>query len=588
VAKTTYAISSQRAGVGSVIIAETTSQKTYVTNTAVIQETALPLAAGRMDGQAQVSFAGDVLHPGAAQMDGQAQVAFAGAIRGVGMAEMDGQAHVAFTGMTHASGTAAMDGAASMLVPLLPVARGQMDGAASMIAVGASDAPGVHVMGMLQNIRSSEAMTTTGTSHIGLLQNMTSSSAMVHSNVYHISALQNFILSLTPTLTSTKFGFILRDRVVASHSSGEITRYHWVATNPIFIHPSPVPGHNVIKVLVQNLTVAFSALEKFTWGRALVQAFSVHAAASVLAKYATVLTQLFKFADGFSITRALTLQQNLTLHPSQLGAFGLKLLQRFLVASTSSPVLTYHFGLVGQIIVKDILARVTAQVLTQLFNIHPVGPGHQFITSNALAQLLTVHPAFTNKLVLKIIGNLQLSPSQLVNMLYKGDPLLDDVTITALYISPSGTTTAWAVNTRTNAVTEYMNYNFRSFALLGDRYIAAGSGGLYELVGDTDNGASIVSELMSGYLQLNEKKLFGIKGAYVAIRGGGRFYLKLLSGDGREYVYELKAQPNLMTTKVRIGKGIRTTYMAFDLVTEGQDWDLDSIEFIPMTSGRRV
>jgi hypothetical protein len=173
-------------------------------------------------------------------------------------------------------------------------------------------------------------------------------------------------------------------------------------------------------------------------------------------------------------------------------------------------------------------------------------------------------------------------------MLYKGDPLLDGVVITALYISPSGTTTSWAVNTRTNAVTEYLNYNFRSFARMNDRYIAAGSAGLYELVGDTDDGTLIISELMSGYFQFNEKKLFGIKGAYVAIRGGGRFYLKLIAGDGREYVYELKAQPGLMTTKVRIGKGIRTTYMAFDLVTEGQDFDLDSLEFIPMTSGRRV
>jgi hypothetical protein len=226
-------------------------------------------------------------------------------------------------------------------------------------------------------------------------------------------------------------------------------------------------------------------------------------------------------------------------------------------------------------------------MIEQLFTVHPA-LGRQFIAGGSLAQLFTVHPALTNKLILQLVGNLQLSPSQLVHMLYKGDPLLDGVVITALYISPSGTTTTWAVNTRTNAVTEYLNYGFRSFARMNDRYIAAGSDGLYELVGDTDNGTAIISELMSGYFQFNEKKLFGIKGAYVAIRGGGRFYLKLIAGDGREYVYELKAQPNLMTTKVRVGKGISTTYMAFDLVTEGQDFDLDSLEFIPMTRGRRV
>ena len=223
-----------------------------------------------------------------------------------------------------------------------------------------------------------------------------------------------------------------------------------------------------------------------------------------------------------------------------------------------------------------------------IFTVQPA-LDRQFVADSSLAQLLTVSPALTNKLVLKITGNLQITDADtLVKMIYAGDPLLDGVVITALYISPSGTTTTWAVNTRTNAVTEYLNYDFRSVALMSNRYIAAGADGLYELDGDTDDGAAIISELMSGYFQFNEKKLFGIKGAYVAIRGGGRFYLKLMAGDGREYIYELKAQPNLMTTKVRIGKGIRTTYMAFDLITEGQDFDLDSIEFIPMTSGRRV
>jgi hypothetical protein len=263
------------------------------------------------------------------------------------------------------------------------------------------------------------------------------------------------------------------------------------------------------------------------------------------------------------------------------------LLQKFIVATTPSPAFHYHFILTSRVIAQDILEHLVKGILAELFTVHPALDRH-FTANSSLAQLLTVNPALNTKLVLKIVGNIQLSPEQLVSMIYRGDPLLDGVVIDAIYISPSGTTTTWVVNTRTNAVTEYLNYDFRSFAQMGDRYIAAGAEGLYELDGDTDDGALIISRLMSGYLQLNEKKLFGIKGAYVAIRGGGRFYLKLISGDGREYIYELRAQPNLMTTKVKVGKGIRTTYMAFELVTEGQDFDLDSVEFIPMTSGRRV
>jgi hypothetical protein len=367
------------------------------------------------------------------------------------------------------------------------------------------------------------------------------------------------------------------------------TYYHYVFTDPIRVRPTLAPSWRAVMSLVQNLLVSQATSQKFIWGRMLTDTFKVSGVVGAGGVYKKALAQLFRFSDidGLSHTLPLVLSQNINLSLSLAGGLSLKLLQKFLVTTASSPVFNYHLALAGQVVVKDILEHLFSAVLAQLFTVQPAST-YRFITNSSLAQLLTVSPAFGNKLVLQIVGNLHLSPSQLVGMIYAGDPLLDGVTIDALYISPSGTTTTWAVNTRTNAVTEYLHYNFNSFALMGNRYIAASSDGLYELDGDTDDGAAIISELMSGYFQLNEKKLFGIKGAYVAIRGGGRFYLKLISGDGREYVYELKAQPNLMTTKVKVGKGLRTTYMAFDLVTEGQDFDLDSIEFIPMTSGRRV
>jgi hypothetical protein len=502
--------------------------------------------AAEMDGQAQAAFTGSRIFAGAAEMDGQAQTQFAGAIVGTGAARMDGQAQVLAAGAAKAYGAARMDGAASMAATVPLGIHANMDGAASMTAVGASDATGHHIVGMLQNLG-------------------------MHDRI---------VVGFSP---------VLKDGIVASHSSKTMTRYHPVVTNQIFVQPFPLPTRNVIMALAQNLTVSFSLWEKFIWGRTLVQAFKVSAAASASGVYKKILTQLFKLSDigGLSHTIQLLLRQGIGLSLSLIGGISLKLLQKFLAVSATSPAFTYHFALVSRVVVSPFIDKLFFAIIQQLFTVHPA-LGRQFIAGGSLAQLLTVHPALTNKLVLQLVGNFQMSPSQLVHMLYRGDPLLDGVVITALYISPSGTTTTWAVNTRTNAVTEYLNYDFNSFALLNGRYIASSSDGLYELDGDTDDGASIISELMSGYFQFNEKKLFGIKGAYVAIRGGGRFYLKLISGDGREYVYELKAQPNFMTTKIKVGKGIRTTYMAFDLVTEGQDFDLDSLEFIPMTSGRRV
>lgn len=377
--------------------------------------------------------------------------------------------------------------------------------------------------------------------------------------------------------------------ITLTDSIGAHTRYSYALTAPVGVQSTLAPKWHTALRLIQSLLVNQTSAPKFIWGRGLTEVFNVSAAVGTSGHYRLALTQLFKLieVEGFKLSHPVVLNQNINLSLSLVGKYGLKLLQKLLVATAPLPAIHYHLMLASRVIAEDILEHLVKGILAELFTVHPA-LGRHFTANSSLAQLLTIHPALNTKLVLKIVGNIQLSPEQLVHMIYKGDPLLDGVVITALYISPSGTTTTWVVNTRTNAVTEYLNYDFRSFAMMGNRYIAAGAEGLYELDGDTDDGASIIADMMSGYLQLNEKKMFGIKGAYVAIRGGGRFYLKLISGDGREYVYELKAQPNLMTTKVKVGKGISTTYMAFELITEGQDFDLDSIEFIPMTRGRRV
>jgi hypothetical protein len=460
-----------------------------------------------------------------------------------------------------------------------------MDGAASMSASIAFIGPTTTLMSLSDGIVGNQLNPAPIVRyHLGMFDTVISAAFLSASVLFKKVLAQNFSLT-----TQYRFRYVqkLWQAMTVHASSAVHAQYHGNLVEPIGVHPVPAPYWNAILGLVQNVGIAQAMSERFTWGRVLSQAFKVVGSIGAAGVYRRSLAQTFKLVQAFGLSRDIVLNQAVNVVPRIAVGSLLTLLQKVLAASSSAPVLRYHLTLASKVVAGGILGHFVSVVLAQLFSLHPA-VGRQFVASNSLAQLLTVHPAFTNKLVLQLVGNLTLSPARLVHMLYAGDPLLDGVVITALYVSPSGTTTTWAVNTRTNAVTEYLNYDFRSFALLNDRYIAAGSGGLYELTGDTDDGTAIIAELMSGYLQLNDKKLFGIKGAYIAIRGGGRFYLKLVAGDGSEYVYELKAQPNLMTTKVRIGKGINTTYVAFDLITEGQDFDLDSIEFIPMTRGRRV
>lgn len=183
---------------------------------------------------------------------------------------------------------------------------------------------------------------------------------------------------------------------------------------------------------------------------------------------------------------------------------------------------------------------------------------------------------------------LDITDVQIVKMIYDGQ-VAEGVDIFLLYGAPvNGDVTAWAMNTRNAALTEYKNWKFNSFALMGRKYIGADQSGLYELNGPTDAGQSTTADIAGGFLEMGDGKLAGLKGVYLGLDGQGTYFLRLDAGNGDFYLYQFVSQPNLMTTKVIVGKGIRTRWLRWELITTGPDFDLASIEFVPMISGRRV
>ena len=158
----------------------------------------------------------------------------------------------------------------------------------------------------------------------------------------------------------------------------------------------------------------------------------------------------------------------------------------------------------------------------------------------------------------------------------------------------SGDSTAWSINTRTQAVTEYRGFSYNSFATIGRKYLAADQFGLYELNGPSDDGVKVIASLTGGYLEPNGGKFAGLKGVYMGVTGQGAgstpaWLLKLDTGDGREFTYQTLSNPGLMSTKFRIGKGLKSRFMGWHVETvDGQDFSFNSIEFIPSMSGRRV
>lgn len=173
-----------------------------------------------------------------------------------------------------------------------------------------------------------------------------------------------------------------------------------------------------------------------------------------------------------------------------------------------------------------------------------------------------------------------------VQMLFN-PTILERVALKAGYLAPDGSFTTWAMNTRTGAVTEYANYAFNSFAKIGRRVLGASENGLYELTGDSDDGTSIAARIAGGFLQFGGTQLSRLKEAYIAARGEQEWVLRVITGDGEVYNYRVTNR-SMRSTKVHMGKGQRARYFAYELVSTGADFDLDTLEFVPIVMQRRV
>ena len=111
---------------------------------------------------------------------------------------------------------------------------------------------------------------------------------------------------------------------------------------------------------------------------------------------------------------------------------------------------------------------------------------------------------------------------------------------------------------------------------------------MYELLGNTDAGTSIIAEMRGAYLQFGGTHMARLKSAYIAAHGtDGNFVLRIETLDGVYYDYSATTRSG-RSSKVHMGKGQRSRYFAYTLTSLGQDFDLDTLEFVPIVVERRV
>ena len=147
---------------------------------------------------------------------------------------------------------------------------------------------------------------------------------------------------------------------------------------------------------------------------------------------------------------------------------------------------------------------------------------------------------------------------------------------------------AWVVNTESSASTRYDNYGFNSFATVRGKQFGVRQDGLYLLSGTDDAGSPITSGVALGMHDFGTQALKRLDSVYAGVSSTGTLFIRV--GDGvNSYSYRARRNdPHMKVQRFDIGRGIRTNYFTFDLTSDADAFELDSVTFHVLPTSRRI
>jgi hypothetical protein len=147
----------------------------------------------------------------------------------------------------------------------------------------------------------------------------------------------------------------------------------------------------------------------------------------------------------------------------------------------------------------------------------------------------------------------------------------------------------WVVNTDTSASTRYEQFTFNSYAVVDGTCYGARDDGIYRLEGDDDAGQPIRASINFGKQNFGGTTLKRVPTAYIGTTSSGVLVMKVIAED-ETYLYTARdASEHLQTQRFDFGKGLRANFFEFELYNgAGEDFDLASVEFVPVALSRRI
>lgn len=333
----------------------------------------------------------------------------------------------------------------------------------------------------------------------------------------------------------------------------------------------------------------------FLPGALLADTLGFHDTPAIQSFLGAILRQGVGFDDAWTHAVPAAIMDALGLGAVLTLARAVTILQRLGLHEALAPNTRQGLAIAEALVFNDDILRFFGASFADVLKFHAtIGGQAQFARS--LTSSMSLHAALQGSLYWRVTltEDMEIEDADLVNMLYQGDTLADGIEFSIATVDPGGGFTTWAINTRTGAVSEYQNFAYNSYCQIGNQFYGANADGFWLLNGPTDNGENIIADIKGGLLNIGGARFTQLDGVYLGINAnstGDEWVLKLILPNNKQpdIVYTYYFSPrDLQTTKINIGKGLRTRYMQWELVVPGQDFDLDAIEFVPVVAKRRV
>lgn len=366
-----------------------------------------------------------------------------------------------------------------------------------------------------------------------------------------------------------------------------------VVTKGRLVTASDALGVTMIPVAVKGVnapasdTIGATDVPTAAWGMVVAQQLGLLESSVAQTTYGVVLADTAATAERVLAGQPVTISQVIGLEAVLQVQVAVTVLQGLGLADTFADTTRYGLTLSQTLSLADSLRNFFGGDLAETVGMSSVLLGSAQMPGT-LSETVGLSQAETPSLIIRVTAadSVTIDDAQVLSMLF-APAVAEGIEISAAYLSPGESFTTWAMNTRTGAVTEYSNFVFNSFGKIGNVYLGASDDGLFALSGDNDAGDDIVARIKSGFAQFAGSKFTLLKGIYLGVRGEGDFVLRVTTGDNKTYDYAVSTRDQ-RTTKVNVGKGLRARYFAFELISAGQDFDLDTIEFVPIGAQRRV